>query len=94
MGTIDQALQGVVAVKHFFVRRFGLAGKVVIFDEIHSYDVYTGTLDHPLIRELVDLRCSVIVLSHSNGGAAQGTSQGRQCESRTELRPSPTRTRW
>lgn len=63
VGTIDQALQGVVAVKHFFVRRFGLAGKVVILDEIHSYDVYTGTLITRLIRELLALRCTVIVLS-------------------------------
>ncbi|MCX6879960.1 MAG: CRISPR-associated helicase Cas3' [Verrucomicrobia bacterium] len=63
VGTVDQALQGVVAVKHFFVRRFGLAGKVVILDEVHSYDVYTGTLISQLIRELLALRCSVIVLS-------------------------------
>jgi CRISPR-associated endonuclease/helicase Cas3 len=63
VGTVDQALQGVVAVKHFFVRRFGLAGKVVILDEIHSYDVYTGALITQLIRELLALRCSVIVLS-------------------------------
>ena len=63
VGTVDQALQGVVAVKHFFVRRFGLAGKVVILDEIHGYDVYTGTLISQLIRELLALRCSVIVLS-------------------------------
>jgi CRISPR-associated endonuclease/helicase Cas3 len=63
VGTVDQALQGVVAVKHFFVRRFGLAGKVVILDEVHSYDVYTGTLITQLIRELLALRCSVIVLS-------------------------------
>jgi len=63
VGTVDQALQGVVAVKHFFVRRFGLAGKVVILDEVHSYDVYTGTLITQLIKELLALRCSVIVLS-------------------------------
>lgn len=63
VGTIDQALQGVVAVKHFFVRRFALAGKVVILDEVHSYDIYTGTLIAALIRELVNLRCSVIILS-------------------------------
>ena len=63
VGTVDQALQGVVAVKHFFVRRFGLAGKIVILDEVHSYDVYTGTLITQLIRELLALRCSVIVLS-------------------------------
>lgn len=63
VGTIDQALQGVVAVKHFFVRRFALAGKVVILDEVHSYDIYTGTLITALIREMVNLRCSVIILS-------------------------------
>ena len=63
VGTVDQALQGVVAVKHFFVRRFGLAGKVVILDEVHSYDVYTGALITQLIHELLALRCSVIVLS-------------------------------
>ena len=63
VGTIDQALQAVVSVKHFFVRRFALAGKVVILDEIHSYDIYTGTLITALIRELVNLRCSVIILS-------------------------------
>ena len=63
VGTIDQALQGVVAVKHFFVRRFALAGKVVILDEVHSYDIYTGTLITSLIRELVNLRCTVIILS-------------------------------
>lgn len=63
VGTVDQALQGVVAVKHFFVRRFGLAGKVVVLDEVHSYDVYTGTLITHLIRELLAIRCTVIVLS-------------------------------
>lgn len=63
VGTVDQALQGVVAVKHFFVRRFALAGKVVILDEVHSYDIYTGTLVTALIHELVNLRCTVIILS-------------------------------
>jgi CRISPR-associated endonuclease/helicase Cas3 len=63
VGTVDQALQAIVAVKHFFVRRFALAGKVVILDEVHSYDIYTGTLITALIRELVNLRCSVIILS-------------------------------
>ncbi|MGD0816220.1 MAG: CRISPR-associated helicase Cas3' [Verrucomicrobiota bacterium] len=63
VGTVDQALQAVVAVKHFFVRRFALAGKVVVLDEVHSYDIYTGTLITALIHELINLRCSVIILS-------------------------------
>jgi CRISPR-associated endonuclease/helicase Cas3 len=63
VGTVDQALLGVVAAKHFFVRHFALAGKVVILDEVHSYDVYTGTLIDKLITTLEGLGCTVIVLS-------------------------------
>ena len=55
VGTVDQALLGVVAAKHFFVRHFALAGKVVILDEIHSYDLYTGTLIDKLITTLEGL---------------------------------------
>lgn len=63
VGTVDQALLGVVAAKHFFVRHFALAGKVVILDEIHSYDLYTGTLIDKLITTLEGLGCTVIILS-------------------------------
>jgi CRISPR-associated endonuclease/helicase Cas3 len=63
VGTIDQALLSVVKVKHFFVRCFGLAGKVVILDEVHSYDLYTGTLLDLLVRSLLEMNCTVIVLS-------------------------------
>ncbi len=63
VGTVDQALLGIVAAKHFFVRQFGLAGKVVILDEIHSYDLYTGTLIDALVKRLLELHCTVIILS-------------------------------
>jgi len=63
VGTVDQALLGVVAAKHFFVRHFALAGKVVILDEIHTYDLYTSTLINKLIATLEGLGCTVIVLS-------------------------------
>ena len=63
VGTIDQALLGVVAAKHFFVRQFALAGKVVILDEIHSYDLYTGTLVDHLIRRLRELGATIVILS-------------------------------
>lgn len=63
VGTVDQALLGVVAAKHFFVRHFALAGKVVILDEVHSYDIYTGTLIDNLIATLEGLGCTVIILS-------------------------------
>jgi CRISPR-associated endonuclease/helicase Cas3 len=63
VGTIDQALLGIVAAKHFFVRQFGLAGKVVVLDEVHSYDLYTGVLITELVKRLIELSCTVIILS-------------------------------
>jgi CRISPR-associated endonuclease/helicase Cas3 len=63
VGTIDQALMSVVAVKHFFVRRFALSGKVIIIDEVHSYDYFTGTLVKCLCDELLKLGCTIIILS-------------------------------
>ena len=63
VGTVDQALLGVVAAKHFFVRQFGLAGKVVVLDEVHTYDLYTSTLIDALVQRLRELHCTVLVLS-------------------------------
>lgn len=62
-GTLDQALMAVINVRHAAVRSFGLAGKVVILDEIHSYDAYTGTLLDALVEHLNALGCTVILLS-------------------------------
>lgn len=63
VGTIDQALMAVMNVKHGFVRAFGLAGKVVILDEVHSYDLYTGTILNELVAFLRQISCTVIILS-------------------------------
>jgi len=63
VGTIDQALMAAMNVKHGFVRAFGLAGKVVILDEVHTYDAYTGTILDALIKLLRELHCTVIILS-------------------------------
>lgn len=63
VGTIDQALMAVMNVRHGFVRTFGLAGKVVILDEVHCYDAYTGTIIDYLVRALRAIDCTVIILS-------------------------------
>ena len=55
-------LLGMVAAKHFFVRQFGLAGKVVILDEPH-HDLYTGTLVDKLISRLLELKCTILFIS-------------------------------
>jgi CRISPR-associated endonuclease/helicase Cas3 len=63
VGTIDQSLTGVLQTKHWFVRLFGLAGKVVVFDEVHAYDIYMGELLGRLLGWLRLLGCTVILLS-------------------------------
>lgn len=63
VGTLDQALLSVLQTRHNFVRLFGLAGKTVILDEVHAYDVYTSALLKHLLRWLAALGCPVILLS-------------------------------
>lgn len=63
VGTVDQSLLAVLQTKHFFVRLFGLAHKVIIFDEVHAYDTYMNTLFHRLLAWLGQIGTSVIVLS-------------------------------
>ena len=63
VGTVDQALLTILPVRHNFVRLWGLANRVVIFDEIHAYDAYTGTLLIHLLRWLLALGSSVVLLS-------------------------------
>jgi len=90
VGTVDQALLGVVAAKHFFVRHFALAGKVVILDEVHSYDIYTGTLIDKLITTLEALGCTVIVLSATLSGKRREQIVSRHGdESDESKRPYP-----
>lgn len=63
VGTVDQALMGILQTNHFFVRIFGLGQKVVIFDEVHAYDTYMSTLFQRLLRWLRSIGTSVILLS-------------------------------
>jgi CRISPR-associated endonuclease/helicase Cas3 len=63
VGTVDQALLGVIAAKWFFLRQFALAGKVVVLDEVHSYDLYTGTLVQSLVKRLRELQATPVILS-------------------------------
>lgn len=63
VGTVDQAILPILPVRHHFVRLWGLANRVVVFDEIHAYDAYTGTLLVHALRWLLALGSSVILLS-------------------------------
>ncbi|MGC9349821.1 MAG: CRISPR-associated helicase Cas3' [Anaerolineae bacterium] len=63
VGTIDQAELAALNVRHGALRLMGLAGKVVIFDEVHAYDTYMTTILETLLHWLSKLGTSVIMLS-------------------------------
>jgi CRISPR-associated endonuclease/helicase Cas3 len=67
IGTIDQALVGVLNARHHFVRLFGLSNRLVVLDEVHAYDTYTGGLIERLLSWLRVLRNSA------------SRTQGRSC---------------
>ncbi|WP_034388944.1 CRISPR-associated helicase/endonuclease Cas3 [Deinococcus sp. YIM 77859] len=63
VGTVDQALLGVLNVPHQFVRLWGLGNRVVVLDEVHAYDTYTSELIYALLRWLRALGSSAVVMS-------------------------------
>lgn len=62
-GTIDQALMAVLPSRHNAVRMFGLAGKVVVVDEVHAVDPYMQILLERLLHWLGVYRVPVVLLS-------------------------------
>lgn len=62
-GTIDQALLAVLPARFAALRFFSLAGKVVVIDEVHSYDTYTSALIDRLVEYLLKVGSTVIILS-------------------------------
>lgn len=62
-GTIDQALLAVLPARFAALRYFALSGKVVVIDEVHSFDSYMSALIDRLIRHLIKAGSTVIILS-------------------------------
>ncbi len=62
-GTIDQALLAVLPARYQSLRLFGLGDRVLILDEAHAYDAYTGTLMENLVRFQAAMGGSTIVMS-------------------------------
>jgi CRISPR-associated endonuclease/helicase Cas3 len=63
IGTIDQLLHAATRTKHVALRHAGLAGKVVVLDEVHAYDVYMSQFLLEALRWLGDARVPVVLLS-------------------------------
>ncbi|MET8153761.1 CRISPR-associated helicase Cas3' [Actinoplanes sp. NPDC049668] len=63
VGTVDQLLHAATRTRHVMLRHAGLAGRVVILDEVHAYDVYMEQFLCEVLRWLADAGVPVILLS-------------------------------
>lgn len=63
VGTVDQLLHAATRTRHVMLRHAGLAGRVVILDEVHAYDVYMAQFLFEALRWLADGGVPVILLS-------------------------------
>ena len=89
VGTVDQAMLAALRVRHGSLRLLGLAGKVVIIDEIHAYDAYMNVIIERLLEWLAELGVSVILLSATLPAVARqrfltayGAKEVTSCHSR------------
>lgn len=94
VGTVDQALLGILPTKHQFVRLWGLGNRVVVLDEVHAYDTYTSGLIESLVRWLRALDSSVVLMSATLPRAKrENLLRAFGAEKITEDKPYPRITR-
>ncbi|MFB8103475.1 MULTISPECIES: CRISPR-associated helicase Cas3' [unclassified Streptomyces] len=63
VATVDQLLLTGLASRHVSVRMLGLAGKVVVLDEVHAYDAYMSGLLKRVLEWLGACGVPVVLLS-------------------------------
>jgi len=63
VGTVDQLLHAATRTRHVMLRHAGLAGRVVVVDEVHAYDIYMAQFLFEALRWLGDAGVPVILLS-------------------------------
>lgn len=63
VGTIDQAMLAVMLARYSIIRLIGLETKVLVIDELHSYDAYMKTTIERLLSWCYDLGIPVVMLS-------------------------------
>jgi CRISPR-associated endonuclease/helicase Cas3 len=93
VGTIDQALLGVLPARHQALRLLGLAPKILVVDEVHACDAYVLKLLENLLKFHAAFGGSAILLSatlpkHMRSRLLQAFAQGAGWE-KVEARGNP-----
>lgn len=63
VGTIDQVLMMALRQRYSMLRHVALAGKIIIFDEVHAYDTYTSDYLETTLEWLAHYGATVIMMS-------------------------------
>lgn len=63
VATVDQVLMLALQSRHSMLRHLGLAGKVVVIDECHSYDIFMSSYLETALQWLARYGASVVLLS-------------------------------
>lgn len=63
VGTVDQVLMMALRQRYSMLRHVALAGKIIIFDEVHAYDAYTSDYLETTLEWLAHYGATVIMMS-------------------------------
>lgn len=63
VGTVDQVLMMALRQRYSMLRHVALAGKIIIFDEVHAYDTYTSDYLETTLEWLAEYGVTVIMMS-------------------------------
>lgn len=95
VGTVDQLLFAATRTKHVALRFAGLAGKVVVLDEVHAADIYMQQFLVEALWWLADAGVPVVLLTatlspRQRADFVEAYLQGALADASFELGPSPT----